>query len=124
MDRALGLLISETSVAPKADPRLKLLLELEPAGKVFFRNLLDAILFRQPPPLETTTRPGEFWHDVFVPTSMPWRSFQESMLWHMVVLFAAWALTQAWVSRPQGRVKQSLRASYRTSGSLYYAPSR
>src|SRR5262249_51792062 len=54
-------------------------------------------------------------------TELPWKSFQESMLWHMVVLLAAWALTQGWASRPKPRVNQAV---YRTSESIYYSAAK
>jgi hypothetical protein len=91
MDKGTGLLISEITVPPKADPRLKLLHELEPAHRVFFRNLADALSFQLSPPLVTTTRPGLFWRDVFIDSRKPWRSFMESMLWHLVAILAVWA---------------------------------
>ncbi|MGC2198314.1 MAG: hypothetical protein WA628_26830, partial [Terriglobales bacterium] len=109
------------SIPLRAAPRLNLLLELEPAHEVFFSNLVDTITLRPAPAVKITSPPADFWHDVFVPTELPWRSFQESMLWHLVVFIAAWGLSQAWVGRPQPRVGHQ---SFRTSGSVYYAPSR
>jgi hypothetical protein len=121
MDKALELFSSETSVPLRAVPRLKLLLELQPAHEVFFSNLVDTISLRSVPPIEITSPPADFWHDVFVPTALPWRSFQESMLWHLVAFIAAWGLSQGWASRPQPHVGQQ---SFRTSGSVYYKPSK
>ena len=121
MEKGLALLSTESRVVTKADPRLRLLLELQPRHEVFFNNLADAILRRKPAPFKGTSPPGPFWHDVFVPTEMPWKSFQESLLWHMVVMIAAWALTQGWASRPKPHVNQS---SYRASGAVYYSPSK
>jgi hypothetical protein len=119
MENALELFSSDTSVAPTGEPRLNLLLEREPAHKTFISNLRDAF---QPAPLITRiSLPGDLWHDVFLPTAIPWKSFQESLLWHFVVIFAGWALTQGWVSRPQPHVRES---SYRSSGSIYYSPSK
>jgi len=120
MEKGLGLLSTEPRVITKAEPRLRLLLELEPRREAFLSNLADAFSRRTPPPLKTTSPPGTFWADVFVPAELPWKSFQESMLWHMVVLIAAWALTQGWASRPKPRVNQA----YRTSESIYYSASR
>jgi hypothetical protein len=119
MEKPLGLLSPETVIRPRVVPRLRLLLELEPRRRVFLNNLKDAILRREPAPVEISSPPGEFWHDVFVPADLPWKSFQESMLWHMVVMLAAWGVTQAWVHRPQPRVNQT---AFRASGSLYYTP--
>jgi len=70
----------------KAVPRLRLLLELEPAHRVFFRNLADVILFRSTPPVATMSRPGPFWHDVFVCSGVPWRWLLGSTLSHMIVI--------------------------------------
>src|SRR5215475_1451287 len=121
MEKGLGLLVTEPRVVTKADPRLRLLLELEPRHEVFMRNLADSFSWRTPEPLKTSSPPGTFWDDVFVPTDLPWKSFQESMLWHMVVLLAAWALTQGWASRPKPRVNQAV---YRTSQSIYYSAAK
>src|SRR5215468_3521891 len=121
MEKGLGLLSTEVRVITKADPRLRLLLELEPRHEVFLGNLADAFSRRKPTPIKTTTPPGSFWNDVFVPTELPWKSFQESMLWHVVVLLAAWAFTQAWASRPKPHVNQAV---YRNSQSIYYSASK
>lgn len=121
MEKGLGLLSTEPRVVTKAEPRLRLLLELEPRHEAFLSNLADAFFRSTPEPLKTTSPPGTFWDDVFVPTELPWKSFQESMLWHIVVLLAAWSLTQAWASRPKPRVNQAV---YRTSESIYYSASK
>src|SRR6267143_1493675 len=73
----------------------KLLVELEPAYRVFFRNLADTLLFRRPPQVEIRSRPAAFWPDVFVPTRTPWLGFVESILWHALLIAAAWSLSQA-----------------------------
>ncbi len=99
-------------------PRLKLLIEREPAHRTFFSNLRH--VFQPAAVILRTSSPGDLWHDVFLPTSLPWKSFQESLLWHFVVIFAGWALTQGWASRPQPHVRET----YRTSGSIYYSPSK
>ncbi len=121
MEKGLTLLVTEPRVVTKADPRLRLLLELQPRHEVFFSNLADLFSRRAPAPFKGTSPPGSFWHDVFVPTELPWKSFQESLLWHMVVMIAAWALTQGWATRPRPHVNQS---SYRASGAVYYSPSK
>ena len=119
MENALELFSSGTSVAPKAAPRLNLLIEREPAHHVFFSNLRHA--FQPAPAITRTSLPGDLWYDVFLPTASPWKSFQESLLWHFVVIFAGWALTQSWASRPQPHVRESFRSS---SESIYYTPSK
>ena len=117
MDKGLELLSSETSVAHEGEPRLNLLVEREPAHEIFFSNLVHTF---QPAPAVKSLAPGELWHDVFLPTSLPWKSFQESLLWHFVVIFAGWALSQGWASRPQPHVRQT----YRAAEALYYSPSQ
>ena len=117
MDKGLELLSSETSVAHEGEPRLNLLVEREPAHEIFFSNLVHTF---QPTPAVKSLAPGELWHDVFLPTSLPWKSFQESLLWHFVVIFAGWALSQGWASRPQPHVRQT----YRAADALYYSPSQ
>ncbi|HEX4545492.1 MAG TPA: hypothetical protein VH110_03965, partial [Candidatus Acidoferrum sp.] len=117
MDKALELLSSETSVAHEDQPRLNLLVEREPAHEIFFSNLVHTF---QPVPAVKSLAPGDLWHDVFLPTSLPWKSFQESLLWHLVVIFAGWALSQGWASRPQPHVRQT----YRAADALYYSPSQ
>ena len=65
---------------PQRVPRLSLLLEREPAHRVFFRNLVDLVSARTPAPMATISTPAFFWNDVLVPSSMPWRRFVESLL--------------------------------------------
>ncbi len=80
-------------------PRLRLLIELEPRHRVFFRNLADLLLSRRVPQVQITSRPARFWNDVFVPSGAPWSSFVESMLLHLLltVLFV-WGQSRVWVS--------------------------
>src|SRR5579883_631043 len=94
MDEALEILASEQCVRSRATPRLKLLLEREPAHHVFFSNLLEALKLRRTPRLDLTQPPMDFWRNVFLPSELPWKSFQESLLWHLVAAIAAWALSQ------------------------------
>ncbi|MGA9040038.1 MAG: hypothetical protein WB421_05845 [Terriglobales bacterium] len=102
----------------KAAPRLKLLLEFEPAHRVFFGNLADTFMRRTAPRVATTSRPGPFWNDVFVYTAMPWRSFFESVLWHVLVVSLVWSLF--WRA-PQETAQQKL---FRDSRIIYYPPSQ
>lgn len=83
----------------KAPPDLKLLFELEPAYRVFSRNLADTLLRRSVPPVVTKTRPGHFWNDVFVHSGLPWGAFIESMLWHLAVVSVLWTVAQTWVKQ-------------------------
>src|SRR6266478_3073276 len=123
MDKGLGLLSSETIAIPiKADPRLKLLFELPPRYEVFLDNLADLLSPPKVPPLETTTPPGTFWTDVFVRGRMPWRSMQESIIWHLVSILLLWSLSgQEWVLHREPHVRQH---SARESHITYYPPSQ
>src|SRR5712691_8252885 len=102
----------------KAAPRLKLLLELEPAHRVFFRNLADILLFRSPPPIATTSRPAPFWSDVFVYSGVPWWWLLGSMLWHVIAVVAVWSLSQVWALQEHPQQRRTFHQSYVS----YYTP--
>ena len=96
-----------------------LLLKLEPWGANFLKNLADTLLFRRPPALEITSEPGAFWPDVFVTRRLPWIAFAESLLYHGLVLVAAW-----WISSilpPSPKVVQVRR--FDPTDVIYYSPS-
>jgi TonB family protein len=69
------------------EPELRLLLELEPRGDVFFENVGYA--FRKARGVWTTSPPAKFWSDVFVPTGLPWGRMAESIALHVLVMVAA-----------------------------------
>jgi hypothetical protein len=98
MDKAPGVLIANQRVQRSAPvPRLRLLTELEPRHRVFFRNLADLLLSRPVPQIPITSRPAPFWDDVFVPSGASWSSFLESMLWHMLLLILfVWGQSRVW----------------------------
>src|SRR6266568_4599778 len=102
-----------------AAPRLRLLLELEPAHRVFFRNLADILLFRSISPVATTSRPAPFWRDVFVCSGVPWRWMVGSTLSHMMVIAAMLILSQWWAQREQLQHRRGFYKSYVS----YYTPS-
>src|SRR6266567_499756 len=100
-------------------PRLRLLLELEPAHRVFFRNLADILLFRSISPVATTSRPAPFWRDVFVCSGVPWRWMVGSTLSHMMVIAAMLILSQWWAQREPLQHRRGFYKSYVS----YYTPS-
>src|SRR6184192_1321479 len=104
----------------KAVPRLRLLLELEPAHRVFFRNLADILLFRSISPVATTSRPAPFWRDVFVCSGVPWRWMVGSTLSHMMVIAAMLILSQWWAQREPLQHQRTFYKSYVS----YYTPSQ
>ncbi len=118
---ASGFLSSNVIAHLKAAPRLRLLLELEPAHRVFFGNLADILLFRSTPTIATTSRPAPFWHDVFVYSGAPWRWLLQSMLCHMIAVAAMLILSQGWARQEQ---PQQRRTSHKSSVVSYYTPSQ
>ncbi len=85
----------------------KLLVEMEPAHRVFFGNLSDLVLRHQ--------IPG--WRDIFVPAGALWWSFLESALWHTLAL-----LVLLIVSRGVGPRKAIETRLMRRSHLVYYRP--
>jgi TonB family protein len=123
MSSMLGL----ENIAVQAKPSLrtgphlapKLLVELEPWGRAFLRNLADFLLRRHPPAVTTTSAPAAFWPDVFVASPLPWRAFAESILYHSVVIALALGLSALLASRPQ--IAQQRK--FDPSDVIYYSPS-
>jgi hypothetical protein len=97
---------------------LNLLLELEPAYCVFFRNLVDLLLFRSPS-LSTTSRPAPFWSDVFVRSRVPWWRFLESMFCHVLTIAAVLIGSRLWTQLEEPQPLRISRKDYIT----YYTPS-
>ena len=99
MDKAPGVLIANQKVQRlEPAPRLRLLIELEPGHRVFFRNLADLLLSRRLPPIPITSRPAPFWGDVFVPSGARWSSFMESMLCHLLLMILfVWGQSRVWM---------------------------
>ncbi|HYL13082.1 MAG TPA: TonB family protein [Terriglobales bacterium] len=120
MDNGFGLLNSAVNpYYKKAPPPPRFVVELDPAHRVFLRNLGDLLFFRRPPRVSVTSRPAAFWPDVFVPSRTPWWPFLESILWHVFAAAAVWALAQGWALQ-----QQSLpRTVFNRSDVIYYTPS-
>src|ERR1700687_1266141 len=118
MDKAPGVLIADQRVQRSVPAsRLRLLTELEPRHRVFFRNLTDLLLARRVPPIPLTSRPVPFWSDVFVPSGAPWAPFMESMLCHLLlIILFVWGQSRVWP--PVKRCQQG-EASHR---SITYYP--
>jgi TonB family protein len=123
MNSLLGL--ENLSIRVNASPALgardpRLLVELEPWGRTFWRNLADVLWRGQPPVLTTTSPPGQFWPDVFVSRPLPWSAFAESLLYHSVVIALAWGLTSLLANRPQIATNPR---QFDPSDVIYYSPS-
>src|SRR5215469_6548056 len=123
MNSLLGLENLPVRVRPSPAPGARgphLLVELEPWGRTFWRNLADVLWRGQPPTLTTTSPPGQFWPDVFVSRPLPWNAFAESLLYHSVVIALAWGLTSLFASRPQIATKARV---FDPADVIYYSPS-
>ena len=102
MEASFGPASVFSALSPESSPdaELKLLLELEPWGRTFLRNLGDAILFRRPSRVPANWPAGEFWPDVFVTRPWPWASFFKSGLGHGLALAALLILGRGRALRP------------------------
>jgi TonB family protein len=110
---------TELQSRPDVHSTPRLLLDLEPWGQTFWRNLVDTCLRRQPPAIHITSPPAPFWHDVFVPQRMPWGAFTESILYHLIVFAVAWGISS--LLPPERRVVKVRRFDPRDA--IYYSPS-
>ena len=109
--------VGQADAQPEPVAAPKLLLERESAYRVFLWNLTDLVLSRTPIPVATTSDPAPFWNEVFVPSSVPWRRFVESLLGHMIVVTALLILIPKW---PSGPIEK--RSVFDKSYVSYYTP--
>ena len=110
---------SDPSSHLRSLPRLNLLLELEPAHRVFIRNLADTF-FHRTAAIATTSAPVSFWRDVFVHSGLPWRRFGESLLYHVIAIASVLVLSHTWVSQDRPSQRRAFDKSYIS----YYRPSQ
>jgi hypothetical protein len=95
---------------------LKLLVELEPAYRVFLRNLFD--LLRPKAPGATGLPSVPFWREVLFYSDIPWQRFAESMVCHMVALAMLLLLSVVWGSQDLPRQRSMFENTHLT----YYKP--
>ena len=117
MDNGSTLLNSTVDAHWLGPPGPRLLLELEPAYRVFFSNLADMLLRRQVPQVHLASKPAPYWHDVFVPSGAPWWAVLESVLWHATAVLAVAVLSPAWGPRKPAETRLA-----RRSYVAYYTP--
>jgi GAF domain-containing protein len=113
---AQTVLSTPPALTPTRPP--KLLVELEPAYRVFFHNLIG--VFSRPAPLKLTSLPGRFWGDVFVPSRVPWERFCQSMVLHVVMVAVFGTFLQLWFPPRHPRYH---RLAFDKSDVIYYLPS-
>lgn len=104
------------STRSESRPRLNLLVELEPAHRVFLRNLAD--VFRRTPADATGLPPMPFWRELFFHSDIPWQRFAESMVCHMIALAVVLVLSRMQNSRDFPRQRSMFENSHLT----YYKP--
>jgi hypothetical protein len=102
--------------SPKVNPRLTLLVELEPAHRVFLRNLADTLRPATPGAPRFWTLP--FWREVIYYSGMPWGRFAESLLGHVIALIVVVILSQPWSSQDQ----PLRRSMFENTHLTYYKP--
>jgi hypothetical protein len=71
----------------------RLLVELEPAHRVFIQNLTDTL---QALPDGATLRQWSFWRKILVNSGMPWRRFGESLVLQVIAI-AVLVAAQTWI---------------------------
>ncbi len=77
-------------------PDITLLVALEPAYRVFFRNLADMVSLRSPTRMAGSSSQVHGWNDVLVDSHIPWRRFIESVFLHIVVIGMLSGLSRIW----------------------------
>ncbi len=103
-------------IPPGAQPRLKLLVELEPAYRVFLRNLADVL--RPASPGEPTIWSAAFWRDAFFETGIPWQRFAETLVGQLVMVAMVLLVSQVWTS-PDQPMRRSM---FENTHLTYYKP--
>jgi hypothetical protein len=101
---------------PRVNPHLTLLVELEPAYRVFLRNLADTL--RPAPPGAPRFWSLPFWREVIYYSGMPWGRFAESLLGHVIALIVVVILSQPWSSQDQ----PLRRSMFKNTRLTYYKP--
>jgi TonB family protein len=90
--------ILRNQVSPVSPPRF--LIERDP----WYRTFLGSCSAFYPPRTETlpgsAVVPGQFWNDVFVKSTLPWRRFVESVIFHGAAIVLLANLSQLELQRP------------------------
>ena len=75
--------------------------ELEPWPLMFWRNLIDLILRREPPPVETTAEPVPIPEEKWIATGLGPRHYLESYGYHIALVVVIYVVcTSSWFNRP------------------------
>ncbi len=101
MTQGLALRRPQPENYAEVEPCLQLLIEGEPAYRVFWGNLLALILRRKEPPLFLASQPIHCRRNLYVRTGVRWPVLVESMAWHLAatpLLLVLWTLSMQWDS--------------------------
>jgi len=122
MDSGLG--ETRNSTSPRAaEPELRLLIELRPRHEIFFENLRDKLLGREVQHVWTTSPPGKFWPDVFVPGGIAWNRMAESGILHVLVVLMLITFTHLFLTlEAQRNIKLRPQSSIRDFEISEYLP--
>jgi TonB family protein len=101
MNQGFGLLEIADDPSPSEVPAPRLLVELEPRHRVFFRNLGDLFWRKKLPPLHLVSWPAAPWPDVLVPRPLPWWGFAESSVLHLVAIALLLGAVRFWAHRAE-----------------------
>ncbi len=93
-----------------------LLCELEPWHRVFFRNLGDVLLHRQPPPLELTAQPVTLRPGYFIRTGIDAYRFAESYAGHIAFIIVVYLVC----TLPFFNRQPKLRSPFENTKAEYY----
>src|SRR5262252_4251285 len=75
--------------------------ELEPWPLMFWRNLIDLLLRREPPPVETTAEPVPIPEEKWIATGLGPRHYLESYGYHIALVVVIYVVcTSSWFNRP------------------------
>ena len=108
--------LSSTEISTRRGlPTLRLLVELEPAHRVFFQNLADTL---QAMPDASTLRQWSFWREILVNSGAPWRRFGESLLGQVIALAVLLIVSQTWTAQELPH----RRSAFDNSQITYYKP--
>ncbi len=92
----VGSNVSNVDVQLNRHPDITLLVSLEPAYRVFFRNLADMVSLRSPARVAASSSQMHGWNDVLVDSPIPWKRFIESVFLHLVVVGMLSGLSRIW----------------------------
>jgi putative methionine-R-sulfoxide reductase with GAF domain len=102
---------------PALTPR-EFLLESEPANRVLSDKALEVPVPREAVAVRSTSTPAQFWSDVFVPDTLPWKRFAQSVGLHVVMIAGLAGLIRLAAHGPH-----AVQPKFDSADVLYYSSS-